>query len=275
MLWFLFVGEESRSFFVEFEDGSKGWIPIVSDEVKPKFKDTFSSYTDAESMYRSYADQAGFDVRLNARKINKDGNIQTRWFVCSREGIPRSKSFDSLHIGPRERRHRNSNVKRVGCRACVKIHLNKEKNGYEVYEFVEVHNHELFNSNDRRFSKKNRQLQYTDYRNILNSATCKIGATKAYRIQTALKGGFEHSKCTAAEYQNFKRDVGLFVGKKDAKMMIKKMANRKQIKSEYFFEYKCKGDQLQAIFWADEIAQINYMEFGDVISFDATYRSNE
>ena len=82
-------------------------------------------------------------------------------------------------------------------------------------------------------------------------------------------------KGTAVDYQKFKRDVGLFVGKKDAKMLITKMANRKEVKTDYFFEYKCKDGELMAIFWADEVAHLNYMEFGDVISFDATYRSNE
>ena len=94
-------------------------------------------------------------------------------------------------------------------------------------------------------------------------------------MQTHLKGGFANTRCTVVDYKNFKRDVGLYVGNKDAKMLINKISNRKDIKHEYFFEYKCNDKVLHAIFWADEVAQSNYSEFGDVISFDATYRSNE
>ena len=272
----LFLGHEFQCQFVEFENGDKGWIPIVADDFKPKVNGWFGSYSEVESMYTLYADRAGFDVRLKAKKLNKDGIIQIRWFVCSKEGIPNKKAFDSLQAGPTVRRCRNSNVKRSGCKACLKIRLAKDKPGYEVYDFVEVHNHCLFDMNTRRYSKSNRKMQYTNYRNILNGASYRMGATKVHRIQTAMKCGFEYTKGSAMDYQNFKRQVGLFVGRKDAKMLINRMSNRRDVNSDYFFEYKCddKGELL-AIFWADEYAQLNYKEFGDVISFDATYRSNE
>ncbi|KAI3718485.1 hypothetical protein L6452_19359 [Arctium lappa] len=48
----------------------------------------------------------------------------------------------------------------------------------------------------------------------------------------------------------------------------------RNIVPEYFFEYKCNGRELNAIFWADEFARLNYKEFGDVISFDGTFRTN-
>ncbi|KAJ9556782.1 hypothetical protein OSB04_011396 [Centaurea solstitialis] len=260
---------------VEHPDGTMGWLPVVVEPHKPKIGDRYDSYDVAESMYRSYAFKAGFDVRLNARKMNREGCIQTRWFVCSKEGNPQNKVIDSMDVGLSERRGRNSNFKRSGCFACMKIHLTKDKMGYEVYEFVEIHNHVLFNHNDRRFSKGNRQMQYTDFVSVLRSSKNKVGPTKAYRHQSVLKGGFDKMRCTIVDYQNFKRDVGLYVGKKDAKMLVSKMFNRKDIRNDFFFEYKCDNKVLHAIFWADEIAQVNYREFGDVISFDATYRSNE
>nr|XP_043620318.1 protein FAR1-RELATED SEQUENCE 5-like [Erigeron canadensis] len=34
------------------------------------------------------------------------------------------------------------------------------------------------------------------------------------------------------------------------------------------------NNELAGLFWADEIARQNYIEFGDIISFDATYRTN-
>ncbi|KAI3697309.1 hypothetical protein L6452_30237 [Arctium lappa] len=225
-------------------------------------------------MYREYADKSGFDVRLNAKKKNKYDDIQTRWFVCSKEGVPAGKKFDSLDLRPGDRRYRNSNLKRSGCEACVKVHLTKDRTSYEIYEFVEAHNHVLFNANDRRFSRKNRQMQYTDYKHVLNSSSYKVGPTRAHRYQTVLNGGFDQCRSTCVDYKNFKRDAASFVGNKDAKMLINKLSNRRGIVPEYFFEYKCNGRELNAIFWADEVARRNYQEFGDVISFDGTFRTN-
>ncbi|XP_024989314.1 protein FAR1-RELATED SEQUENCE 5-like [Cynara cardunculus var. scolymus] len=259
----------------ECSNGSKYFIPKVDDELKPKINDRFVSINDVEKMYRTYADNAGFDVRLHAKKTNKNGEIQTRWFVCNREGTPNKRFFYSMAIQSGERRYRNTNIKRCGCNACIKTHLTKDRSGCKIYEFVEAHNHALFNTNDRRFSRKNRQMKYTDFKNVLNSSSYKVGAIRAQRIQTILNGGFEHNRCSEIDFKNFKRDAVACVGKKDVKLLINKLSNRRDIVPDYFFEYKCNDHELGAIFWADEVARINYKEFGDVISFDGMFRTNK
>ncbi|GKB02293.1 FAR1-related sequence 5-like protein, partial [Tanacetum coccineum] len=39
--------------------------------------------------------------------------------------------------------------------------------------------------------------------------------------------------------------------------------------------YKVDNSELVAMFWADEVAKCNYKEFGDIVSFDATFNSNK
>nr|KAJ0204717.1 hypothetical protein LSAT_V11C500243790 [Lactuca sativa] len=43
----------------------------------------------------------------------------------------------------------------------------------------------------------------------------------------------------------------------------------------YTFEYKYVDSVLNAMFWADETDKLYYKEFGDVISFDSTFRTNK
>ncbi|XP_024964557.1 protein FAR1-RELATED SEQUENCE 5-like, partial [Cynara cardunculus var. scolymus] len=245
----------------ESSEGIQFFIPKVDDALKPNMKSQYATINEVEKMYMAYADNAGFDVRMHVKKTNKHGEIQTRWFVCSREGNPKKKEFDSLYMQPGERRYRNTNIKRCGCNACIKIHLTKDRACYEIYEFVEAHNHALFNINDRRFSRKNRQMKYTYFKTVLNSSSYKVGARRAHRIQTALNGGFEHTRISEIDFKNFKRDAVACVANKDATMLINKPSNRR--------------DELSRIFWADEVARINYKEFGDVISFDGTFRTNK
>ncbi|GJZ91742.1 FAR1-related sequence 5-like protein [Tanacetum coccineum] len=38
--------------------------------------------------------------------------------------------------------------------------------------------------------------------------------------------------------------------------------------------YRVENSELVAMFWADEVAKCNYKEFGDIVSFDATFNSN-
>ncbi|XP_024966005.1 protein FAR1-RELATED SEQUENCE 5-like [Cynara cardunculus var. scolymus] len=245
----------------ETSDGSKYWFPSVDVKYKPKVGDSFESVESAEKMYRKYANEAGFDIRLSNKKINKLGRITSRFYVCSKEGRPQSKYFDSLDVLPSGRTFRNSNIKRSGCGACLKIHFVKEPNQYEVYKFVEQHNHILFNKEEMRFSRFKRKLHYADHKNVFHGSSSKVGVTKSHRFMNAVKGGVDSSGGTVRDHQNFKRDMAYFVGNTDAQMLLNVMANRRK--------------ELLAIFWADETARSHYREFGDAISFDATFRTNK
>ena len=242
---------------------------------QPKIGDYYESVSVAEATYRKYAEQAGFDVRLSNKKINKLGVITGRYYVCSRMSIPPKKYFDSLDVVPGSRKQRNSNIKRTCCGTCMKIHFVKEGGRYEIYKFVEKHNHELFMPEEMIFSRAKRTLQYADHQAVMHGSSSKIGITKAHRMRNALKGGNEFSSCTTRDYLNFKRDMMKHVGNKDAQMLINKLENRRRVCPEYFVEYKRVDNELISIFWAVETARLNYKMFGDVISFDATYRSNK
>ncbi|KAJ9566884.1 hypothetical protein OSB04_002850 [Centaurea solstitialis] len=75
--------------------------------------DYYESMSVAEATYRKYVEQAGFDVRLSNKKINKLGVITGRYFVFSRTGKPPKKYFDSLDVVPGGRKQQNSNIKRT------------------------------------------------------------------------------------------------------------------------------------------------------------------
>ncbi|GKE07947.1 hypothetical protein Tco_1411498, partial [Tanacetum coccineum] len=38
--------------------------------------------------------------------------------------------------------------------------------------------------------------------------------------------------------------------------------------------YRVENSELVAMFWDDEVAKCNYKEFGDIVSFDATFNNN-
>ncbi|KAI3781102.1 hypothetical protein L2E82_11103 [Cichorium intybus] len=53
------------------------------------------------------------------------------------------------------------------------------------------------------------------------------------------------------------------------------MNDRRDHYPNYSFEFARDGNVLSAMFWADEREKAYYNEFGDVISFDATFRTNK
>ncbi|KAL7615787.1 hypothetical protein Lser_V15G02392 [Lactuca serriola] len=95
----LHVTHEDTEFNIDFIEGQEHvthdyvspggtlyWTPIVLDDIKPKVSSKFNSYGEAETMYRKYALESGFDVRLGRVQKMKNGIITNRHIVCNREG---------------------------------------------------------------------------------------------------------------------------------------------------------------------------------------------
>nr|GEW19358.1 protein FAR1-related sequence 5-like [Tanacetum cinerariifolium] len=90
-----------------------------------------------------------------------------------------------------------------------------------------------------------------------------------------MKGRTQYVHETSDDFKNHKKDVNAFIGESDAQMLINKMENKKNFVPNFMFQYLVENSELVAMFWADEAAKCNYKEFGDIISFDATFRTNK
>nr|GFC53928.1 hypothetical protein [Tanacetum cinerariifolium] len=62
---------------------------------------------------------------------------------------------------------------------------------------------------------------------------------------------------------------------RDAHMIVDKMINRQLHVPEFSFEYHVIHDELVSMFRVDDTMKCNYAVFGDVVSFDATFRTNK
>ncbi|XP_023759727.1 protein FAR1-RELATED SEQUENCE 5-like [Lactuca sativa] len=119
-------------------------------------------------------------------------------------------------------------------------------------------------------------MDFLDESFIHKVGTCKIGASKAYNLVSSMKGGFDSRGGTAADFKNFHRDLNCKIGVKDSQMVVDILTNRKLCFSNFSFEFKKDvDDHLTGLFWADDTSKANYKEFGDVLSFDATYETNK
>ncbi|KAJ9549993.1 hypothetical protein OSB04_022536 [Centaurea solstitialis] len=106
-------------------------------------------------------------------------------------------------------------------------------------------------------------------------SNANIGAMQAHNIICQLKGGYDKVGGTKVEYKNFQRDRNCYIGDSDANLFVRKMNNQKLYIPNFSFEYNSDGGLLKYAFWADDTAKHNFQEFGDIVSFDATYRTNK
>lgn len=147
-----------------------------------------------------------------------------------------------------------------------------DANGFSVKTFIEKHNHSFTGKGGIQFLWCNRSLTEFHKKVIMD-----IGATRAHAILKSMLGSYENVGATVVDFKNFARDIKEYIGKHDADMIIQKFKDIQEASDKEFkFEYKTdKNNHLTHLLWADGISRRNFQVFGDVVSFDATYRTNK
>ncbi|XP_076896692.1 protein FAR1-RELATED SEQUENCE 5-like [Bidens hawaiensis] len=226
-------------------DGSKFWIPNVPSHEKPSIGIQFKTWDDAVRMYKAYAAKAGFDVRMSTITWTK-GAISHRYMVCSKAGTPRCKDVDTMDTSSSSSKRRHTNIKVIGCNACIKLKVPSNSVGFEIYDFIEAHNHGLVS----------------------------FGPVVAHRVQSSLKGGQRLVTGSKTDFKNHARNVRYCVADADAQMIVDRFTHNMSHLEDFFFQFKAVDGVLRSIFWSDGISRCNYSMFGEVLAFDATYSTN-
>ena len=260
------VGKEIKTEF-----GSK-WIPECADEIKPSLGMEFGCIDEAFNFYSQYALSSGFEPRRFSHRTAKDDFgvqfVKYKWIVCSREGSKQKRRSDS-------KQSRNRPTQRTSCKACIRIVFNAEGR-YSIYHFEEMHNHFLVHPDFRMHLKSCRSLDYSKQVFLHHLTEASIGPSVGYRILTKIHGGHEAVGASKTDCKNWKRKYNSYIGEADSQMMVNMLKQKKEFLEDFSFEYFTVNDgELAGLFWADEVSKLNYFAFGDVVSFDATYRTNK
>nr|GFB10294.1 protein FAR1-related sequence 5-like [Tanacetum cinerariifolium] len=205
----------------------------------------------------------------------KSGIPARKYLLCNTEGLPKCVNKDTMSEETSENHIRTGSIIRTGCLARAKFKINVTHTGYVLYEFEEAHNHTFVPKDYRNLIKKRKQMSHPEHIFVQQLGSTSIRATRAHHLYASTHGGYESVNATETEYRNHKRDLNAHIGEGDAQMLITKMNNRKLLVDNFSFEYVVENSQFSALFWADEMSKYNYKEFGDTISFDATFRTNK
>ncbi|KAK1398179.1 hypothetical protein POM88_008042 [Heracleum sosnowskyi] len=148
---------------------------------------------------------------------------------------------------------------------------------YSVSKFFEEHNHELASESEKQFLRSNRCMPDLHMKFVFDANLTNIGPTRAFTIFKAMCGSYGDVGATAVDFKNWARDIKAFIGKHDADMIIQKFKDKNETTDNSFaYEYQTDSSgHLTRIFWVDARGRKSYDLFGDVLSVDATYRTNK
>ncbi|XP_076917320.1 protein FAR-RED IMPAIRED RESPONSE 1-like [Bidens hawaiensis] len=124
---------------------------------------------------------------------------------------------------------------------CKEGHKPAKMYDSKVHDFVEGHNHRMVADSDMQFVRFARKLTHVQEDAIYELSNINLGPVKTFNLMRTQYGGFE----------------------------------KKTFSSDYSFEFDVNDyRELIRVFWVDEISKSNYLEFGNIISFDATFKTN-
>ncbi|XP_076922681.1 protein FAR1-RELATED SEQUENCE 5-like [Bidens hawaiensis] len=213
--------------------------PVVSSSLKPVEGMIFPSLDASYQFYVEYANKGRFSVRKGTQ-TEKNGFIQYKYFICSKEGSKPQKKFDSLeevHQGKKQKKCRNMPSIRTGCLAQIALCTVDGGKSYKINKFIEEHNHILVSQEDMHFLPSSRNLTVMQQKRLYSLSTLNLGPVKSFNILRTEYGGFDDVGVTAADCKNFKRTINCYIGEFDAEMIVQRLLNKKEYFHDFSFDY--------------------------------------
>ncbi|KAK1382518.1 hypothetical protein POM88_020253 [Heracleum sosnowskyi] len=258
-------------------NGSKYWTPNCDDKYKPQTNKYIPTLEEAFTFYVDYGRICGFDVRKSTKKSDARGNRLAKYMLCNRGGNPKKKKSQEtcVNVGDKPKKTRRTTSRRCNCKAQI-ILKPAGPRGFVLMSFVEEHNHPLASGAERMFLRCNRNMSIPYQNFIMDCARANIGPTRAHSLAKEQFGSFEDVGATVSDFKNFSRDIKVRIGDHDVDMILAKLKLKKETsKDTFYYDYKVdKNGHLTGLFWTDAIGQANFDVFGDIVSFDPTFRTN-
>ncbi|XP_017250811.2 protein FAR1-RELATED SEQUENCE 5-like [Daucus carota subsp. sativus] len=227
--------------------------------------------------YRDYGRRVGFEViiRTTHRRV-KTREICSRLYICRKGGRLVPKSLDEDMDVQKKRRNRDS-IGRTDCTARMYV-VNREKlKKWEVTLVDLKHNHTMISKDEVHFMQRPRNITPVIQELIVTLNRSGIGPSKTLNVLGELTGGLENIGFGSQDVRNVLRDIQHYVF--DSTDASEGLALLRELKgnSQGEFFYKVDVDEenhVRAMLWVDPRSLNAYQNFGDIVVFDSTYRTN-
>ncbi|XP_043698783.1 protein FAR-RED IMPAIRED RESPONSE 1 isoform X3 [Telopea speciosissima] len=227
--------------------------------LEPRMGMEFESNGEAYSFYREYARVIGFGTSIkNSRRSKISGEFIDAKFACSRYG---TKHESSKVINPRP-------CLKTDCKASM--HVKRKQDGkWVVHDFIKEHNHDLLPA-QAHFFRSHRSIN-------IDALYAIKRRRKMYSEISKQSGGLQNVGYLNNDFINQFHDglhLDLEVG--DVQAMLEHFMDMQDENSNFFYAMDLNEEhRLRTVFWVDAKGRHDYINFGDVVSFDTTYVTNK
>ncbi|XP_009801826.2 protein FAR1-RELATED SEQUENCE 5-like [Nicotiana sylvestris] len=230
----------------------------------------FDSDEHAYDCYNEYAAAIGFSVRKEyANKNRVHGYVTSRKLTCYKEGYRGKDKRD-----PTVQKHRKET--RTGCLAHVIV--SRQSNGrFRITSFEEKHNHHLVPPSLVHLLPSQRKIKMAQAYEIdlLDDLGIRPKASFDYAARQA--GGQSFLGYTKRDHKNYLRDKRTDSLKHGVARSLVNYFEKRTLEDPAFrFSLQLDDEGLITnIFWADGKMIRDFKIYGDIVSFDTTYRTDK
>ncbi|XP_062180213.1 protein FAR1-RELATED SEQUENCE 5-like [Phragmites australis] len=228
----------------------------------PRVGQGFKTDTDAFNFYNMYSIRMGFGIRHNKNRKNVAGEKTMQEMCCTHQGHNSKTKKPSV---------------RLGCPAMVRVNRSNGDDVWTLTKFVTEHNHSMKGRTGVTMNYQSHNRIDEGTRGIVaDMVDSGIKSTNMYGLLAGLHGGpsmvpFNRRAMDRLAYA-IKRDEC-----SDDVQKTLDFFRENEAKSKNFF-YSVQVDKacrVKNIFWAHAVSRLNFELFGDVVTFDTTYRTNK
>ncbi|XP_026452146.1 protein FAR1-RELATED SEQUENCE 5-like [Papaver somniferum] len=230
----------------------------------------FKSYKDAKEYYIEYGRRNGFTIRV--RSTNKTlvslGEVTAAYTVCSREGKHEKKE----NVEGIDKKGKRCSIIKCGCDTKMHVLFNEENNIWTVMAFSDDHNHKFVSPTKRIRMRSNRYMPegVKDMTEVFNLENIEVG--KVPLVFGGATIGFNKRDCWNHLFNV--RHKNLEVG--DAQSIMDYLHMRQSENPQFFYRVQVdEHGRAVNFFWVDARSRMSYEQFGEVVFFDTTYRTNK
>ncbi|XP_025670217.1 protein FAR1-RELATED SEQUENCE 5-like [Arachis hypogaea] len=242
----------------------------VGEDKIPVIGMSFGSLPLAQKFYANYAKKVGFVTKIRNTNFDK-----TR----KKSKIPVNQSIYSTREGYRESRvnaaTRANRITAMRCRERMYVMLDKEKESWVVSRLELRHSH--------RCSAK-KAVHYHEYRELTMHVKCVITdnyeagirPNKTFLALANEVGGSSNLDFSEKDVRNYiTRNLRCSDDNEDFQGMMNYFVQMKEINPNFFYAIDVDdANKFRSALWVDARCRTSYEYYGDVVSFDTTYRRN-
>ncbi|KAM3259943.1 hypothetical protein ACQJBY_051302 [Aegilops geniculata] len=244
-----------------FEKAVRNYAENPRDNVvTPSIGTTFDSVGEAYDFYNLYSWEKGFGICYGKSRLNVERIKCMQEIVCSCSGKAGVENTRSC---------------RCECPALIRL-LRAEDNGWYIAEHRDSHNHSLWlNFGETLHWPSHKHIDVYTKDLVKQLRQNNVNLAKVYSIIGGFFGSMDNVPFTKRSLRSLYGRINREHAEDDVKNTMDVFAEIGAKDPHFTYRVQADSDgRIRNLMWASGNSRLQYSFFGDVITFDTTYRTN-